>query len=115
MLFYHVTEREHADAILREGFRGGWGDLGFGVYFYGSLDRAEDYLAEGGWDGELKDPVILVVSDDSVVEITEWDLDPAWEPEKYEDMHWRPMDPDTEEAWKPASLALVEDTPAPAA
>lgn len=114
MSFFHVTERDAAAAIRSRGFKGGWGDLGFGVYFYGSLGAAEDYLADGGWDGELKDPVILMVEDHSIDDITAADLDPSWEPDKYTDMHWRRMDPDVADAlWIPRVMVVVEDAPNP--
>ena len=89
--FFHVTERENVLSIQTEGFLGGWGDLGFGVYFYGSIASATDYAARGGWDGKLEDPVILAVTDPEISKIEAWELDPAWESELYEDMSWFEM------------------------
>ena len=40
--YYHVTERRFAPAIIKNGFKGGWGDMGFGVYFFGDLLVLDD-------------------------------------------------------------------------
>jgi hypothetical protein len=103
--FYHVTEHEHATEIMQNGFIGGWGDVGFGVYFYGTLYSANDYAAEGGWDNELENPVILAVNDPAIEKIV--DLDPSWDAERYADMYWHPMDPDTDRSWKPAKVEII--------
>ena len=94
--FYHVTTREHADAILREGFFPGWGDIGLGLYFYGDLASARAYAKAGGWDGRLRgaSPVILAASDPRIEKVASWDLHPSWDPEKYWDMYWLPVDED---------------------
>jgi hypothetical protein len=105
--YYHVTDRASADSILKNGFDGGWGDLGYGVYLWNGLDTAEDYAAKGGWDHALKDSVILAVSDPEIVEITGADLDPNWDPEQYVDMYWHPMDEGAGN-WKPQSLREVK-------
>lgn len=59
--FYHVTEAENVASILTDGFRPDWGDDGFGVYLFNNPFSAGIYAAKGGWDGALKDPVILYV------------------------------------------------------
>lgn len=108
-VFYHVTEREHALAILKEGFQGGWGDLGFGVYFYGTITSARAYARRGGWDGELEDPVILQVADASIAQIDASALDPSWDAEDYADMAWRKMDDNAEDAsWRPSEASICD-------
>jgi hypothetical protein len=42
-MVFHVTTREIAHDIAAHGFLGGWGDIGFGVYFYGALGSAVRY------------------------------------------------------------------------
>ena len=113
MLGYHVTERKSAKAILADGFLPGHGDVGFGVYFYGSLASARAYAGRGGWDGDLKDPVILMSDDPGIVEIPSHLLDPSWNPETYADMLWRESDEDTESdaPWRPATLAMADPGP----
>lgn len=104
--YYHATEREHASDIMQHGFIGGWGDVGFGVYFYGTIYQTRDYAAEGGWDGKLEDPVILAVTDSEIDHVT--DLDPSWDATRYTDMHWHPMDDHAEDGrWKPAKIEVV--------
>lgn len=105
-VYYHVTERDYAQDIIQNGFLGGWGDVGFGVYLYGNMGETKSYAEVGGWDNGLEDPVILAVSDASIVPVT--DLDPSWDAAKYADMHWRPMDEDDEDQrWKPQHVSLV--------
>lgn len=105
--YYHVTERTIATQILAEGFKGGWGDVGFGVYTYASLDDALDYAADGGWDNQLEDPVILVIEDDSLEKV---EPHPDWDADKYENMYWKPLDDDDEDApWVPQHLRLWEE------
>lgn len=106
---FHVTERETAALILEEGFLGGWGDVGFGVYFWSEQQVARAYLEHGGWDGPFEDPVILEVTDPSLVPIDAFLIHPEWDPDLYSAMLWRPMDeeePDT--PWRPAQLSLLE-------
>lgn len=101
-IFYHATSRTNALQILAQGFEGGWGDAGFGVYTFDRLSAAEAYIADGGWDGELVDPVILQVTADEA-ELDYIDCDPAWpNPEDYDAVRWHPMDPDVQGArWQP--------------
>ena len=106
---FHITNRSVAKTILKEGFLGGWGDLGYGVYFYGTIHSARKYAASGGWDHELKNPVIIEVNDPEIEKITESDLDPSWEPEKYSDMYWHPVEDESDEyRWKPEHMWIVK-------
>jgi hypothetical protein len=104
--YYHVTDRDSADAILREGFEGGWGDLGYGVYLWNGLDTTENYAARGGWDHSLKNPVILAVGDPEIQEITGADLDPNWDPGQYVDVYWHPMQEGAGN-WHPKSVREI--------
>jgi len=97
--FYHVTESDAAADILKNGFAGGWGDAGYGVYLYGTPYSAEEYAARGGWDGELKDPVAIEVKGDDIRKVPI--LDPSWDPHDYEDMYMHPMGESDDERWKP--------------
>ena len=87
--YYHVTTREAADDILANGFLPGWGDVGFGVYFYGSPESARAYAARGGWDKSLlgEHAVILGVEDARIRKILNHELDAAWDKSKYSDMY----------------------------
>lgn len=106
---YHVTDAISAEAIMREGFLGGWGDVGFGVYFWQSLDRAKAYVAKGGWDGRLADPVIIEVKDPGLQLIDPNVIHPDWDAELYAAMLWKPMDEDDPDApWQPSSMRIVE-------
>lgn len=106
---FHVTERGTAALILEEGFLGGWGDVGFGVYLWAEERVARAYLEHGGWDGPFEDPVILEVSDPSLVPIDPSLVHPAWDPELYASMRWRPMDgEDSEPPWRPEETRLLE-------
>jgi hypothetical protein len=110
MLFYHVTSRAAAEEILAKGFEGGWGDVGLGVYLFGSLTSAENYADKGGWDGGLTEPVIIAVhSGDPEKVIPE----PSWpNPEDYADVWW--VELDEGQTWKPQmeiiDQRLTEDT-----
>lgn len=107
---FHVTERETAALILQEGFLGGWGDVGFGVYLWSEERVTRSYLELGGWDGPFAEPVILEVTDPSLVPIDASLIHPDWDPELYASMLWRPMDeedPDT--PWRPAQLSRLDD------
>ena len=94
---YHVTTREAADDILRNGFLPGWGDIGLGVYFYGSEREAMRYAQKGGWDGALRGEsvVVLAVQDPHIRRMGDADLDPSWDRSKYADMwFWEGRDED---------------------
>ena len=112
---WHVTGPEAAEAILDEGFAGGWGDDGFGVYLFSSLPAARVYAAEGGWDAGLEAPVLLEVEAEAD-EVCPILPDPAWpNPEDYVHVLVHPMDPDAEEArWSPRRRVLgLEAAPSP--
>lgn len=112
---WHVTHRDHAAVILKEGLAGGWGDDGFGVYLFDDLTAAEDYRAGGGWqDADPDDLVILEIlaprSDIIPVEVN-----PAWpNPEDYVSVVMRPLEDmaDDDDRWRPA-IRQLEDAPAP--
>lgn len=101
---YHVTSRPNAERILAEGFAGGWGDVGFGVYFYGDFQNALSYLDQGGWDGELDpDSAVIVAAEVDEADIDYVIVDPEWpNPEDYDDVVWHPMDDENDARWKPA-------------
>ncbi|MCA9771096.1 MAG: hypothetical protein KC466_01730 [Myxococcales bacterium] len=110
---FHVTERETAALILEQGFLGGWGDIGFGVYLWTDEAVARAYAKEGGWDGLLTDPVILVVEDASLRPIEAWEIHPDWDPKPYRSMLWRPMgEDDPDMTWRPDHLYFL-DIPSP--
>ncbi|MEP3669955.1 MAG: hypothetical protein ABJN42_24865 [Roseibium sp.] len=112
--FFHVTSRENAQAILEDGFSGGWGDNGFGVYLYDNPSDAEGYADDNGWDGELDDPVILKVTCE-YEDLHDIEVQPDWpNPEDYDAVSWYPMDPDKpEELWKPEMLLYSAREPEP--
>jgi len=99
---YHVTERSAAKQILKSGFLPGWGDLGYGVYFFGTIESAEEYATDGGWDGRLKSPTILAVRDARIQQVTAADMDPSWDPNYYGDMWWVQLeDTGDDDYWVP--------------
>jgi hypothetical protein len=110
MRYYHVTEREDAAPILATGFLGGWGDVGFGVYFHGTLERALDYASKGGWDGRLTDPVVIEIRDSRLVRV---EPHADWEASQYEDMFWFELneadEDQEEELFKPAFMRVLEN------
>lgn len=91
---FHVTSAEDGESIVRDGFLAGWGDLGYGVYFWGSLASAAAYARRGGWTGSLEDPVVLKVCDPAIRRVHETELHPSWDPSDYEDMMWVELDED---------------------
>lgn len=86
--------------------------MGFGVYVYASLPEAIGYAARGGWDQRLKDPVILVLEDESLTRVIP---DSSWPASKYENMYWKDLeDGDEDDHWRPAHLSLLAPaTPEP--
>jgi hypothetical protein len=109
---FHVTERENASLILKEGFLGGWGDVGFGVYFWTDETVCRAYAKHGGWDGLMTDPVVLVVEDPGLQPINPWDIHPDWDPKPYLSMLWRPMEEDDPDSpWRPHTLRLLDPNP----
>lgn len=108
--FFHVTTPEAARAIQAEGFFGGFGDVGFGVYFFGTRASAQAYAARGGWDHSLDAAVILAVGFDTSVLVEKVTPHPEWpDPENYVDVYFVAMDEDDEAArlWP----AFIERTP----
>jgi len=106
---FHVTGAVAAKDILRDGFWAGHGDLGYGVYFWKSLERARRYAAKDGWDGLLKDPVIIEVRDSALQDIDPWDIHLDWNAADDEAMLWAPMDEDDQDdtGWRPADMRIV--------
>ncbi|MCW3784445.1 hypothetical protein [Defluviimonas salinarum] len=115
MMFWHVTDPESAKCILDQGFLGGWGDDGFGVYLYDCRHAALRYAAKGGWDGGL-DPETAVLIE---VEVPEGEAievipHPEWpNPEAYRQIFLHPMDEDDEGAFWTPERRLFETGPAP--
>jgi hypothetical protein len=108
--YYHVTEREFVDDIVGSGFLGGWGDWGYGVYLFGTIHSAHAYAQQGGWDGLLKDPVILKVETERG-EAVQGEIHPEWpNPEDYEDVFYvRLREPDEgDTVWVPKSIEVLE-------
>jgi hypothetical protein len=107
MSYYHVTSAAAARDILKGGFEGGWGDDGFGVYLFGTLDSALEYAQAGGWDKSLKNPVIIEVLQGGplVYRIT---VNSEWpNPEDYEDVFVFYMNADDDNArWRPPMRIL---------
>jgi hypothetical protein len=98
---WHVTSAAQVIEILKEGFRGNWGDAGYGVYLFSDFDAAEDYADEGGWDGSLQDPIILEVQA-TASDVAHVIPDPNWpNPDDYEHVLWAELSPDTDPLWRP--------------
>ena len=107
---WHVTRHALTRSIIDEGFLGGCGDDGYGVYVFNNLLSAEDYMADGGWDGE-GDPAQMCIVQIEVAASELWEIEvhPEWEnPEDYEHILRYPMEPDSEELWTPARQILTE-------
>jgi hypothetical protein len=95
---FHATSKAAAASILREGFAGGWGDAGFGVYFFDNLPDAVDYARRGGWDGELRSLVVIEACVDRGL-VQRIEPDPGWpNPEDYETVRYVEMDDDDKKA-----------------
>lgn len=93
---FHVTEEATAKKILAEGYAGGWGDVGYGVYFYNNLDDAVEYARRGGWDGQLARPAVIE-SSVPYDRFQKVEPHPEWpNPEDYETVRYAPMDEDNE-------------------
>jgi len=106
---YHVTERSSVDDIMANGFMGGYGDLGYGVYFFNDIETAEDYAMDGGWDSSIKNPIVLAVSDPDIQPVMPDSINPAWDQNYYQGMSWVEL-PDDTEYWKPDVVKLESDT-----
>lgn len=106
--YYHVTTPECAAAILSEGFWGGFGDNGHGVYLYDNANAAAEYAISGGWDGSLKQAVVLELVTDQA-DVYPIDVDPHWpNPEDYESVCLHPTSEDDEVPWRPHSVGIVD-------
>lgn len=105
--FFHVTDRENAEEIVRSGFLGGWGDVGYGVYAFDNIVNAREYAANGGWDRQLVDPVIIVFS---TLEMSKVIPEPSWpNPDDYLSVFWKELDDrNEEECWKPHKIEYIE-------
>lgn len=104
--YFHVTEREDANAILVEGFLGGWGDAGYGVYAFDNIHSAVRYAGKGGWDERLKDPVIIVFATNDMAQIIP---EPSWpNPEDYATISWKKLDEDIDEQWRPDKIEIID-------
>lgn len=107
--FYHGTERVNTPDILSNGFIGGWGDAGFGVYLFDNPFDAQQYAAKGGWDGELEQPVILKIQADDVERVPV--LSSEWDAQLYENMWWHDMEDQQDEddpRWIPLTIAAAD-------
>jgi hypothetical protein len=88
MKLYHTTNPKSAKEIIENGFLGGWGDSGYGIYFYDNLEDAVAYGERGGWDHSLKSFVVLETIVDSSL-VSDIEPDPAWpNPEDYDTVKW---------------------------
>lgn len=105
--YWHVTTAKAAQSIIKDGFKGDWGDAGFGVYVFDCLGRTTQFEGAGGWDGSLKDSAVIEI------EVPEGELeyvmpDPEWpNPEDYECVLWYPMNSDLDENWCPKREIIV--------
>jgi hypothetical protein len=107
---YHVTRKANVEAILREGFEGGWGDVGYGVYVYDALGEAENYAASGGWDGEADPEDLAIIEITGAADEVEYVIpDPHWpNPEDYNHVLFHAMEDG--ERWRPDRKCL-DDMP----
>ena len=90
MKLYHVTDRRNIPSIKKRGFKAGYGDCGDGIYFWSDKEKAEDDYMDGGWDGRIKQPAILVVETDESIPCI---IRPEWKSErdKYEAIRYIPL------------------------
>lgn len=106
---YHVTRTENVASILEEGFLGGWGDAGFGVYVFIDLRSAENYLQKGGWDRQ-QDPsdmtILEIWADRSEFERVNAHSD--WtDAEFYLCVLMVPLDEDSDAPWRPDRITAL--------
>lgn len=116
MIAYHVTSAKDAEDIIKNGFEGGWGDVGFGVYLFGKLHNALAYMDDGGWDGLLDPQSAAIIS----IEVEEHEIEPVtperdWpNPEDYQDVFWHPMEDNVLAKWFPKrEIVELPITPTP--
>ena len=110
-LVWHVTDKIAAESILAEGFRGGWGDDGFGVYLFSDPAAALRYAEKGGWseDIEAGDTAIIEITADED-DLTSVVVHPEWpNPEFYHEVLYHPMDSDVESVWTPIRRLVIEE------
>ncbi|EPX78083.1 hypothetical protein [Salipiger mucosus] len=111
--YYHVTHEADLQSILIEGFEGGHGDVGFGVYLFDDLAAAEEYIARGGWDGttDPEDLEIIEVTCDALPGV---EPHPDWpDPENYAHVVFKGMnEDDPEDIWEP-QRSHIFPTPQP--
>lgn len=111
---WHATSPEAAASIDAEGFLGGWGDAGFGVYLFTEKGAAEAFLESGGWDGGLAVGGVIVEVEVDRDEIEAVEPDPAWpNPEDYDCVAIHRMDDDEEAFWTPDRRILEGEIPCP--
>ena len=113
-VYYHATTREAAQSIVEDGFQGGWGDDGYGVYLFGTITGAAEYISKGGWDNShTPDDMVIVMISAPEEDVSLVIPNPAWpNPEDYADIHVYHMEDDSEHHWK-HERCIIEDTPAP--
>ena len=105
---FHVTDRESARDIVRRGFQPDWGDVGYGVYLWGTLASARAYAKKGGWRGTLKEPVILLVEHPDIRPLYSDEIHPEWpNPEDYEDVYFWEADEESEEPLIPTRATIL--------
>ena len=109
-VYYHVAESDTADKILDEGFWPDWGDVGFGVYFFGTLGAATSYAKKGGWDGALEKPVVLAVQHPAIRPIYDYEINPEWpNPEDYKNIFfWEGDEENPDNRFMPQTVEIVE-------
>lgn len=109
--FYHVTSKANVAGILKDGLLPDWGDWGYGVYLWSSLKWAKQYAKRSGWDGSLKDPVILEVQTSGAIQ---GEIEQSWKEdsdvEKYEHIWFVPVDEDEDDPIDAKITALNSTT-----
>ena len=108
---WHVTHRDNEAAILKDGFEGGWGDDGFGVYVFTDALAALRYADKGGWDEKIEAGCACVFEIEAEhAELCEIAVHPEWpNPEFYQDVLYHPMQDDGKEIWAPARRVVAQD------
>ena len=109
-VYYHVTEKGDAEKILQEGFEPGWGDIGFGIYFWGTLNAARKYASQGGWDGDLEFPTILQVWSPDIRPVYNYEIHPDWPNQQdYQNIYFWEGDEDENEFFYPTEMEIIEE------
>ncbi len=109
MKLWHVTHKDNLASILADGFEAGWGDNGFGVYFFNDLSAASDYAYTGGWDGELSiDDAVLIEAECDDNDPFPVEIQPDWpNPEDYDAVYVVFREED-DPFFKPVSSSVIE-------